>query len=823
MPIHFSSQINTPKDEYGNLICDTINSVEDYETICTLKKSCYEVIPYDVPVCLYGDIDCKHPYGGEYDFNMQHTEIFIDYAERVIRQNLPVEPRFAVAISSSPDFIDWDKKTRLMCHSVHIHVTNVKMLKSQQKIFWQKINTFMDTHIDFKDWNEYIEFTSKKFFDEKIYNDARMLRSVHSSKPGENRPLIMVKGSFRDTVVSLGDEDAIVLTEEIPAKQIPTSKVGGASTNINDEKIWELGQIIKMEFVNNYEDWLKIVWALQSESEGYKEVARNISKRSKQKYDDEGFDTAWDNYKPGKVTIGTFYYYCKVSDEKKYNQIIAKYQPHNASTETSTDTYNISINDLNDVYKCCQIIAPTLKKTLILCKERWWVLTEKQLWSQIKEPAFYIITEIRKYIDHSQNKNSKEIMVTNGAEKDRLIAIGKEYLKFYEKINQSGYTTACKQYLKAHLVNNNFEEILDKNCGFLSFKNGVIDLKTGVFREGIQWDDFITETIPYEWKPSDPEKVNTLKEILKKILNNNEEHLDYYLSIIGYSLIGKPDLEKSIYFMIDGTENGKGDNGKTFFFDILTALMPCYVYKSKGTLLEDGNAKVHKQLCMTKGKRLVWLDEFSKTKTTNAVLLKEIADGKTIENEVLFGTSETINILFKMFILSNHIPKVDPNEEAVFNRYKQVSFGSHFDRSGMRKQENPEKLLFIADCGLATKIKSDFYNEVFSLVTEYAKMYLETGLKIPEKFIEDAIATKTKNDEFAVWFNENCKEGGRLSIDIVVEKSGFTREFVIDGMKRMGYCFNKVMGGMGKNKLTGKYYKGAFEGCSFIEENENSE
>jgi hypothetical protein len=821
MPISFSNKINTSKDESGkSLVCDTISSVDEYEKICKLTQSCYEVIPHEVPVCLYGDIDCKHPYG-TYTYDTEHTQIFIDYAERAVRANLSVEPRFAVAISSCPDFIDFKKKTRLMCHSIHIHVTNVKMLKSQQKLFWQKINKFMDTHEDFKDWNEYVEFTSKKFFDETIYNDMRMFRSVYSSKPDENRPLILRKGSFRDTVVSLGDADATVLTEEQEFKALPTFKIGGSSSNgstriepidTNDEKMWELGQIIKMEYIINYEDWLKIVWALRSESEKYKEIARNISKRSKQKYDDEGFDTAWDNFKPDKVTIGTFYHYCKVSNDNKYNEIMTKYQSR-----------FISIDDLTDIYKCCQVITPTLRKTLILCKEKWWVLDDKQLWSQIKEPKFYITTEIRKYIDFSQNKNSKQIMVSDGAEKDRLIAIGKEYLKFYEKINQTAYLSTCKDYLKAHLVNNNFEETLDKNCGFLSFKNGVMDLKTGIFREGIRWDDFITETIPYDWKSSDPEKVNFLKGILKKILNNNEEHLDYYLSIIGYSLIGKPDLEKSIYFMIDGTDNGKGDNGKTLFFDILSTLLPCYVYKSKGTLLEDGNAKVHKQLFMTKGKRLVWLDEFSKTKTTNAVLLKEIADGKTIENEVLFGTSETINILFKMFILSNYIPKVDPNEEAVFNRYKQVSFGSHFDRSGLRKQENPEKLLFIADCGLASQIKSDFPNEVFSLIVEYAKRYLETGLKIPEKFIEDAKDTKMKNDEFAVWFNDNCTDGGRLSIEVVIEKSEFKRDYIIDGMKRMGFYFNREMGGMGKNKLTGKYYKGAFEGCSFIEENIRNE
>ena len=335
MSISFSTTMTAYKDQKTNkIICDTVDNVDDYEKICKTTQSCFEVIPYDVPVCLYGDIDCKQPYG-EYVYDEKHTHIFIDYAERALRENLYVEPNFAVSISSSPDFIN-HKNERTMCHSIHIHITNVKMLKSHQLLFWKKINTFMNTHIDFKDWNQYVEFTSGTFFDEKVYNDVRMFRSVYSSKPKENRPLIMFKGTFKDTVVSLGDADAIVLTQEEPPvskSKISKTLVGESNfslkfdTPINADKILELGKIIKIEHINKYDDWCKIVWSLRSESDDYKDVAREISKRSKTKYDDSGFETAWDNYKPGQVSLGTFYHYCKTSNEKKYNAIIEKYTP----------------------------------------------------------------------------------------------------------------------------------------------------------------------------------------------------------------------------------------------------------------------------------------------------------------------------------------------------------------------------------------------------------------------------------------------------------------------------------------------------------------
>ena len=812
MSISFSTTMSAYKDtETNKLICETIDNVNDYEKICKTTQSCFEVIPYDVPVCLYGDIDCKHQYG-EYDYDEKHTHIFIDYAERALRENLKnIEPKFAISISSSPDFIDYKKNKRTMCHSIHIHITNVKMLKSHQQIFWKKINTFMNTHIDFKDWNEYIEFTSGTFFDETIYNDVRMFRSVYSSKPKENRPLILVKGSFKDTVVSLGDDDAIVLTEE--EQSVSKYKTQNSESNfdlkigspINTDKILELGKIIKMEFINKYDDWYKIMWALHSESDDYKEVAREISKRSKTKYDDDGFETMWDNYKPGLISMGSFYHYAKISDESSYKQIMTKYQ-----------TFYISIEDLTDIYKCCEIISPTLKTTLILCKEKWWVLNEKQLWCQIKEPAFYIITEIRKYIDYSQNKNSKQIMITEGIEKERLISIGKEYLKFYEKINQCSYTSTCKQYLKKHLVDNLFHEKLDKNCEFMAFKNGVVNLKTGFFREGIQWNDFITETIPYNYTAPNSQKTAELRGYLKQILNNNDEHLEYFLQILGFTFLGTPHLEKSLYFMIDGTDGGKGDNGKTFYFDILTCLMPNYVYKSKGTMLEEGNTKVHKQIIMTKGKRLVWTDEFSRTKKMSAELMKELADGKTIENEILFGTSDKIFIQFKMFILSNFMIKIDPAQTAVYNRYKQCSFGSHFDRTGTLKESIPEQLKFIADPTLADTIKTKYYNEVFGLIIEYAQKY-KGNIKIPEQFIGDAKTVQLKNDEFGLWFEDNCIRGdGRVSMKKLEEISHFKKDFIMEGMSRLGFKYSKDLLGLGKD-LNGKYIKGGYVGCSIIE------
>lgn len=92
--------------------------------------------------------------------------------------------------------------------------------------------------------------------------------------------------------------------------------------------------------------------------------------------------------------------------------------------------------------------------------------------------------------------------------------------------------------------------------------------------------------------------------------------------------------------------------------------MPNYTYKTKASFLDAKNPKLHKQLVMMKGKRLIWLDELGKS-LLNSELMKEIGDGLKIENEIMYGTSGIINIMFKLFALTNNMPKISADEIAV--------------------------------------------------------------------------------------------------------------------------------------------------------------
>jgi len=242
------------------------------------------------------------------------------YLFTAIKEIAGIEVHLAIATSHTAAYDATRAKISVRCYGV-----NLKSTPKIMKAFMKKMNEQILSGFDADDnLYQYIDSTDEPF-DLSIYSNRRAMRCINTSKPNENRPLKLASGSIEETIIQCPADNAIMFSYEVdsPTSVAPRQSI---SVSINTDKMLELGGIIKMEHINSYHDWIKVVWALRSESEQYKEVAREISKRSK-KYEDDGFDKVWDEYKPGCVSVGTFYHFCQTSNEKKYRAIIEKYTP----------------------------------------------------------------------------------------------------------------------------------------------------------------------------------------------------------------------------------------------------------------------------------------------------------------------------------------------------------------------------------------------------------------------------------------------------------------------------------------------------------------
>lgn len=794
-----------------------------YEDMCK-EFNCYEVLPNDRKIKPYFDIEIKAVHCAEGTEYNDCWKDCLEYATKFLDLEFS-DAKYCFKNASSPDYVCCKTGESKWIISMHIVISNYLVSKTKLKNLVIKMNSAIIKELNDQSKSgakvsDFIELKKTsldkydhKFFDESVYDSNRKIRSVgankmhfdHQKKANvvEMRPMELVWGTFEQSVISaFNDENSIEMPDDAQFQSIASSSSPSPTSVVSINSLEQNKYIDLLYQIGNAghkrSDWVSICGWCRSHTT--KEVFLSFVD-SKWR---EDASSMWDSMKQGVVPIYWIQTFAKKSCPELYKLWLDKW-----------NVYFIDAVDLDDPFKVALVISNTLKNALVLCKEKWFMLTEQNLWKQQKEPSFYIINELRKYIDESNKKLVNQIAQANGDAKDKLVEKSKLYLKSYKAISASGFLGVLTKFLRAHLANDTFEDKLDNNPGKLAFQNGIMDLETKEFRAGIHADDFITDTIPFPYVyQTNPVKKQFVKDVLLKILNNNPEHLEYFLSLIGFSFIGAPHLEKSIYFCVDKTTKSAGDNGKTFFFDILTTLFPNYVYKTDKSFLEDGNKKVHKQLVMMKGKRLVWPDEFP-DKKPNPELLKVIGEGTKMENEVMYGTSEIIDIMFKAWILTNHVPSIDAKETAAYNRYKQISYGSHFDRTGKRVVENADKLEFIADVTLGDTLKREYIDEIFHIVIDYAHKYYKNKIpSIPEQFNRDAEETKMKNDAFGTFFEDNCskEENERVALKALVTRSGLSEKIVKEGMTRNGFKYERDLSKIGKDE-NGKHYKGGFIGC----------
>jgi hypothetical protein len=478
------------------------------------------------------------------------------------------------------------------------------------------------------------------------------------------------------------------------------------------------------------------------------------------------------------------------------------------------ENFNGYVKDATDVSQLVEKIQYSILRNTRYDGKEWYCLNEKNLWV-IADPETNITKEILRYIDYNKNYIDELFRLTDSEEEKKIFTNQlTSLLKFRSCItNSTSITNKIKKMLSSLILDKKFACNLDSKKDIWAFKNGVLNLKNRAFRKGFRSDDYLTTHLDFDYNPNfDETKLAYLKEQFKKVLNYNDEHLDYFMSIIGGCLTGNADKLKQMYFGVDGC-HGIGNNGKTNTLSIFNDIFNCYIYKTNKTFLEATNTKVHKQLAMMKGKRLVWADEWGKG-LPNYELLKIIADGLKCENEVMYGTSEDILIMFKMFILTNHTPNLSSDEGAVYNRFRQITFGSHFDTQCITIEENVEKLQFIADVNMRDNIVNNYKNEMIAWVLQYSNKFLiDFKLPtIPEKFVNDTKETKNANDKFKTIIDEDYEPCDiddtteYVSIYDLIDKTGIkNNKLIISKMKQIGFPirYNKEIQ---VNKKRGVFY-----------------
>jgi len=464
-----------------------------------------------------------------------------------------------------------------------------------------------------------------------------------------------------------------------------------------------------------------------------------------------------------------------------------------------------------------------LKDTLVLSGDTWYEFHNcTGLWRTTKDPDAIIITTIQKAIDLSKscilyvkNKEEDPDKLKQLAEKE------KKYYQHYKDVTKSSYVSQIKKYLKTYLRDYAFASKLDCLTYKIAFRNGIVDLKTNTFTAGLKKSDFLTKTCSFDYVKPEEKDTNTVKSTLRKICNCSDEHLDYYLSALGYAMTGDSQKEQAFWYIVGQS----AANGKSLIFEALETIIPEYVCKASHTFLDKGQ-DLKKEIATWSGLRILWCNELSTNKKDEDVV-KSIGDGTTMKYNKMYANAEKMNIGFKLFVVSNNSFNCK-TDGGIKRRLRIQELTSQFLED--EKLISEEKRVFLADKKLGEKLCGKLKMALLDLIFEYSKAYcVEEKLKpYPADWKTEQAETCAINNEFEEWFLETFKLSAEGSVSKVkmeqeLQETKFKYMKILnikDEMKRMKIAVEYKSQIRDKN---GK--KGVFVGLELIpvkQTNENT-
>lgn len=224
---------------------------------------------------------------------------------------------------------------------------------------------------------------------------------------------------------------------------------------------------------------------------------------------------------------------------------------------------------------------------------------------------------------------------------------------------------------------------LDADPFLLACANGTLDLRTGELRPHDSADMISLGTeIPYDPDATCPR----WERFLREVFDGDEELVAFLRHAIGYSLTG--DTREHALFIL----HGAGCNGKSTLMETvklvlggfaLTASFDTFVRKRNDRNATNDLARLHRA-------RLVMASESGQGRRLDEAVVKEVTGGDTIAPRFLYAEHFEFRPQFKLWLRTNHRPRVDGGDDAIWRRVRLIPFEVSFE--GREDKELAETL-----------------------------------------------------------------------------------------------------------------------------------
>ena len=327
---------------------------------------------------------------------------------------------------------------------------------------------------------------------------------------------------------------------------------------------------------------------------------------------------------------------------------------------------------------------------------------------------------------------------------------GKEYKALLKSIGDLQFCLKVTKTYLAKREDKKFLDIFDSNRNVFNFKNGLVDLRTGEFRQRTK-TDYITKCLHYDYKENiDPKMKERILDILTKICNDSKEDLNDLLRWEGYCLTGHTKEQKCMFHIGHKASNGKSTSLKMYSYSF-----PIYCFKLDSETFNVNYSMRHKQFANLRAPvRKCYIEE-QDGKSLDVKVLKNFVDGDKENLNVMFGISIQFDIHAKLECTSNKLPKFQ-TDNGVGRRGLCIEHRNSFVEKKDYDKLEDKTGFYLVDRSTDDFVKDpEFGITYFNILLPYAKEYYKNGLKLSDKTSEEFKVICDDNDKFKEFIEEH--------------------------------------------------------------------
>ena len=528
--------------------------------------------------------------------------------------------------------------------------------------------------------------------------------------------------------------------------------------DLDFEEIYKYTLVLSSKYYDNYDNWMKIGWALKTSSDDHFWTWILLSSKSEKFcFDDiERYKDMWDNDfdEYGALTDASIRFWAKEDNFEEFDKIRHdSIQTHIQKTISNYTDFDIA-----------KVLYLLYREEFILAehKDKKWFRFRNHRWAK-SEKGSALRLELSATVSKIYLKNEQQMVdEVLGCEDDNQQMMCQRKAAKYAEIGLKLRKTAQKNNIMTEAADlfyvEDFYEKLDSNINLICFKNGVVDIEKGVFRDGTG-SDYISMCTKINYIKVNKKNKKHMKIVAE--INDFMEKLFPDESLRGYMwefmaslLIGHNDNQTFHFFL------GVGSNGKSMFVDLLEKVLGDYKAGAPLTMITGNRTREGQatpEIVGLRGKRLAVLQEAKKNTLLNEGTFKEYTGCDSITGRGLYsGNMITFKPQFKMILCTNYLLEIKSTDNGTWRRVRVVDFESRFEDNPESPEYSDVKYIYKKDKDL----KKRFDDWAPILASMLVDIVFKTKGKINdvEKVLSASRRYREKQDHFTKFMTERLEK-----------------------------------------------------------------